>query len=109
MPDNFTQPEPQYGELARMQQLTAEAPISGAPTPGAGSAMPQPAAGPSIAPPGPVAIQPQAPAPHPNLAYYENVARVWTRLARGPHTTPFIKETARRARAYYRAAERGDV
>lgn len=109
MPDNFTQPEPQYGELARMQQLTAEAPISGAPTPGAGSAMPQPAAGPSIAPPGPVAIQPQAPAPHPNAAYYEQVARFWTRMARAPGATPAVKEQATKARLYLRRVQRGEV
>ena len=107
MPDNFTQPEPQYGELARMQQLTAEAPISGAPLPGAGA--PSSPAAPTIAPPGPVALAPVAPAPHPNLAYYEQVARFWTKMARGPHVTPTIKEQARLARAYLKRAQRGEV
>lgn len=91
--ENQFAPEAQYGQVEQQAELTAEAPISGAPT------VPQPAGAPSPAP---------APAPAPGLApmpvpqvqpgYAHSLAETWGALASMPGVSPRVKEMARLAR-----------
>jgi hypothetical protein len=89
--------EPQYGQVAQMQELAKEAPISGAPIPGA-STTKAPAA-PGGAPPvpaGPMAV-PFTPAPS-GLEYYTRLANTYRALAATPGAGPVLHTLARVAR-----------
>lgn len=101
-------PSPAYGEIARMKELASEAPISGAPIPGAGTTT-KPTAGSAPVPAGPMMI-PFAAAPS-GAEYYQRLANTWRALAASPGASEEVKALARtsrqRVRTEYQLAQQG--
>jgi hypothetical protein len=105
---NQFQQEPQYGDVSKLQQLSREAPISGAPLPGSSTTnapispgakppmLPGPQALPFVNPPG-------------GVDYYQRLARTWRALARLPGASDAVKEHAANAQGYAKKYTQGQV
>lgn len=96
---NQFQPEPAYGAVQRMTQLTREAPISGAPV--AAHALDSPRRGRRQAARGgqqqseaPLPVELPPPVPPQALQ-----AQVWAAVAADPGASPLVKEYAQRAQS----------
>jgi hypothetical protein len=93
--ENMFTPQPAYGDVARQTQLLKEAPISGAPTPGATAPTPRPApSGGGAVPDGIM----QMPAAHPKAEYYARLAATWGALAKMPGASEQVKLIAKAAK-----------
>ena len=106
--NQFLRQESQYGDVGKLQQLSREAPISGAPLPGS-STTSQPVA-PGAPPPmlpGPQAL-PFVNPPE-GVAYYQRLARTWAKLANMPGASPTVQSLASQSRSYARKYTKGQV
>ena len=92
--ENQFAPEAQYGQVEQQAQLTAEAPISGAPTVPQvpGQAAPAPAPAPAPTGPAPLAV------PQVSPAYHAQLAETWAALASMPGVSPRVKQMAKQAK-----------
>ncbi len=98
---NQFQPEPAYGAVQRMTQLTREAPISGAPV--AAHALDTPRRGRRQAARGgqgqPEVQAPPPVPPPPPVGPQQIQAQVWQQVAADPGASPLVKMYAQRAQS----------
>jgi hypothetical protein len=97
--NQFYQPEPKYGDVKKMKELSREAPMSGAPVAKPAVNAPQRAQAQATTPKTPAQQKPAKASIQPD--YGLELASTWAEIAALPGASDLVKQIAERAAAQY--------